>query len=334
MVFIEEAVGVLAVEFRHVVEVVVGNGGVDEDFPLKATFQYYSSRVVQRYDPFRAVGLYEIVDDLALVVLEEFMLTIRFAEFIRDFKIVPFIKHVGQLAVGGGVLDVEPLQKRDDFTALSHRPGLSGEYIGQVIVHGAGEVLAFESMHLALHILGGIGGSHADTGLKQHGTLVSTVGDQMHGDAGLSLGSLHHGAVYMDTIHPLATVFGQERGVDIHNAVLVALHDKRRHHEQESGQHYQVNAVVAQQGKDVNGIVDLGTRHHPDGHTETLGTAYHAGLATVAHHKRHFDGPVGAVVEILDEILGVGVVARGEYRYVFCFHICVDVTGCDYIAKI
>ena len=123
----------------------------------------------------------------------------------------------------------------------------------------------------------------------------------------------------MVSIHALAAVFGQQRGMDVHDALVISLNEKGRHHEHESRQHDVINVIVVEQRGEHLRIVDVGPAEHSTWHPMAGSPVEGIGIGTVADDKCHMN--VVAVLEIADDVLAVCTVARYEYGNIGClFH--------------
>ncbi len=180
----------------------------------------------------------------------------------------------------------------------------------------AGEVEAFESVDLALHVGGGVDGQNRYGGLEQDAAAVVDLVDKVDGYAGLGVARLDHGAVDVRSVHAFAAVTGQERGVNVDDAVRITVQQVVRYHQQETGKDNGLYVIAVELIKHMVGIGESIARDMGHGHAEARGAFHDSGRGTVCHHKRHADPALRVCVEILYKVLGVRAVARSEHRYI------------------
>ena len=155
---------------------------------------------------------------------------------------------------------------------------------GEVLGDDARVVLAFEGVDGGFHFGCGGAGSHGDGCLEDDAATIAFGADVMNRYAGFTFACRYYGLMDVATIHSLAAIFGQERGMNIDDAVGITVEQEVWYHEQESGKCNATYAISVEQSADCCFVIDFGSGHHSDWDTKSLRPLNYAGIGAIGHN--------------------------------------------------
>jgi hypothetical protein len=125
-----------------------------------------------------------------------------------------------------------------------------------------GEMGVFEYVDLGGQRIWGVFFFDGAPGLEDDFTLVVVFVDIMNGDTALFVAGCNDGLVNLGAVHVLATIAGQQRGVDVDDALGEGLDERGGEEPQETGQDDQVNFFVEHELCNDFGLVKVGAAEY------------------------------------------------------------------------
>lgn len=168
----------------------------------------------------------------------------------------------------------------------------------------------FQLVDLVGDVFRGVTFRDITTGLEIDAAFVVTRIDKMDGDAGLGFAGVPDSLMYMHAVHALASVFGQQRRVDVQYAVRKSFDEIRRDEEEEAGQDDPVDTPILQELGDHTFLPQHGFVNHEQRDAKFPGVPDHASVRIIGHDGTDADRWV--VFKIFHDLARIGTVAGGE----------------------
>ena len=128
------------------------------------------------------------------------------------------------------------------------------------------EVLHFELVFFSCDVVGCVGGEDGRAVLCDDFSLVVLRCDPMDGHACFCFAGCFDGFVDVVSIHAFSAELGQQCGMEVDDAAWVGVDEEGGYHEEEAGQDDEVDLVVAEQGQEFVGVVEIGFGQYGGGY--------------------------------------------------------------------
>lgn len=176
-----------------------------------------------------------------------------------------------------------------------------------------GKVCHFQLMFFARDVKDGVGRGEGHAALSDDVAAVVLVRNPMYGHARLGISGGFDRFVHVKAVHALASMLGQEGGMQINHTVTVSLDEPLGYHEQEACQHDEVDVITPENVKCSLLVGKCGLVDDTSANTQPLSTAYGRGIRPVADYKAYLDAAV--MGEMTDNVFAVGALTGHEDGY-------------------
>ena len=177
-----------------------------------------------------------------------------------------------------------------------------------------GEVGHFEDVLFGGNGVGGVVGREGRGELGDDFAAVADVGDVVDGHACLCVACCLDGFVHVMAPHAASAMTGQEGWMEVDDATWEGVDEIVGNHQQEACEDDEVDVVLAEEGQEDVGIVEVGLGYDDTRHAQSLGSDEGVGIGAVADDEDGTD--VVAAFKITDEVLAVGTASAHEDGYV------------------